>query len=415
MFNALKLSNWRQFESIQIDFHPRLTVLTGQNGAGKTTILNILNRHFGWNINYTSTPKADKRGVISYFSDIWRKLTDTLVGSQETGNENVGEIEYSKGGHATLVVPRQVTQEYSLTINNQQDQPGLHIPSHRSVYRYQPVLQIPTKVVTAQTASQNFSNELANRYAGGGGYLPNYRIKEFLISLALFGPGNIVVAPNPDAWEMFEGFQKILRILLPKDLGFRKIGVRMPEVVLETDSGEFSLDGVSGGVASIIDISWLIYTYSRWQSDIVVTIDEPENHLHPAMQRSLLADLLSAFPNVQFIIATHSPFIVTSSPESNVYVLRFNENKRVSSVFLEDVDKAGTSTEILRDVLGVTVTLPPWAEGRLENIIDRYSETALNREELQKMSDELRGSGLSKRYVDSLTRLLSIKKRDDKT
>lgn len=414
MFKAMKLSNWRQFESIQVNFHPRLTVLTGQNGAGKTTILNIFNRHFGWNILYASTPKSDKRGVISYFSDVWKKLTDAVVGSQETGNETVGEIEYSKGRHATLVVPRQVTQEYGLTINNQQEQPGLHIPSHRSVYRYQTVFQIPTKVVTAQTASQVFSSELFSRYAGGGGNLPNYRIKESLISLALFGPGNSIVAPNPDASDMFEGFERILRVLLPKDLGFKKLAVRMPEVVLETDSGEFSLDAVSGGVASIIDIGWLIYTYSSWQSDIVVTIDEPENHLHPAMQRSLLADLLSAFPNVQFIVATHSPFIVTSSPESNVYVLRFNENKRVSSIFLEDVDKAGTSTEILRDVLGVTVTLPPWAEGRLENIVDRYAETALNPEELQKMSDELRDSGLSKRYVDGLTRLLS-KKRNDKT
>src|ERR1700684_3254096 len=47
-----------------------------------------------------------------------------------------------------------------------------------------------------------------------------------------------------------------------------------------------------------------------------------ENHLHPSLQRSLFVKLVEAFPLTQFIIATHSPFIVSGLKDSNVYVLR---------------------------------------------------------------------------------------------
>ena len=42
MFTRLNIKEWRQFSDVDIVFHNHLTVLTGANGAGKTTILNIL-------------------------------------------------------------------------------------------------------------------------------------------------------------------------------------------------------------------------------------------------------------------------------------------------------------------------------------------------------------------------------------
>lgn len=42
MFTRIKIEDWRQFSNIDITFHEHLTVLTGANGAGKTTVLNLL-------------------------------------------------------------------------------------------------------------------------------------------------------------------------------------------------------------------------------------------------------------------------------------------------------------------------------------------------------------------------------------
>ena len=52
-------------------------------------------------------------------------------------------------------------------------------------------------------------------------------------------------------------------------------------------------------------------------------MDEPENHLHPSLQRSVIPGLLDAYPQAQFVVATHNPFVVTSVRDSNVVVLGF--------------------------------------------------------------------------------------------
>jgi len=58
-FQKLKIQNWQQFQNVEIDFHDSLTVLTGANTGGKTTILNLLGRHCWWNAKSLATPKQD--------------------------------------------------------------------------------------------------------------------------------------------------------------------------------------------------------------------------------------------------------------------------------------------------------------------------------------------------------------------
>lgn len=51
-FKRLKISDWRQFNEVSIDFHNKVTVITGSNGAGKSTVLRILAKHFSWNCDF---------------------------------------------------------------------------------------------------------------------------------------------------------------------------------------------------------------------------------------------------------------------------------------------------------------------------------------------------------------------------
>ena len=69
-FQELELADWRQFGSVQIEFHPRATIITGANGSGKTTLLSILSQHFGWALAFIGTPKIDRRGALKYFSGV---------------------------------------------------------------------------------------------------------------------------------------------------------------------------------------------------------------------------------------------------------------------------------------------------------------------------------------------------------
>ena len=50
----------------------------------------------------------------------------------------------------------------------------------------------------------------------------------------------------------------------------------------------------------------------------IVMIDEIDLYLHPHWQKHVLQDLTNAFPMIQFIVSTHSPFIVQSLQKDNL-------------------------------------------------------------------------------------------------
>lgn len=368
-FKQLDLHRWRQFRTVSIDLSGHATILTGQNGTGKTTILNTLNRHFGWNLQFVSTPFWGKRKSQKFWSDIHKAREADFVEPTQARN-SVGSIRYDNDVTCSLVADTIVNAQYHLKYSNQQPVVGLHIPSHRPPAVYQPVREIPTDPDTAQKHYQNFQQLLAQTYGAAPKVQnPGLIQKKSIISLALFGYGNEAVRGNPEFRDIFEEFQDILRTVLPSELGFERLEVRMPEVVVITRTGEFSLDAMSGGINALFGLAWQIHMYGAMADKCTVTIDEPENHLHPSMQRALLPSLAKAFPRYRFIVATHSPFIVSSFPEAAVYGLVFSEEGNVDSQRLELADLSGTPNKILRDVLDVSSNLPLWVERKIEEVV----------------------------------------------
>ena len=57
----------------------------------------------------------------------------------------------------------------------------------------------------------------------------------------------------------------------------------------------------------------------------IIVIDEVELHLHPGWQKRILKDLTSVFPNIQFIVATHSPIIISSCKNENLILIKGNQ------------------------------------------------------------------------------------------
>jgi ABC-type cobalamin/Fe3+-siderophores transport system ATPase subunit len=420
LFKNLSLAGWRQFEAIDIELHPRLTIITGANGSGKTTLLNIFSRHFGWNPQYLATPIKNKGdGAYSYLTGIYQSVRKAIA-EVNPGHVEVGTLHYTNGATASLQVPDKTNVQYNLQANNQQNVPGVGIASHRLLTHYQQVGHIPTQVMLPEQAYGTYNSETINRYQGGHTqFSPTYRIKEALISMATFGAGNDYVQRNQEVLNTYLGFIDVLRKVLPKDIGFLDISIRTPDVVLVTKSGEFLFDAASGGIMALVDLAWRIFLYSRRKTPFAVAIDEPENHLHPSMQRSLMGSLVRAFPNAQFIVATHSPFIVSSVRDSSVYVLNYNESnqeqgdsidgelklRRIVSLKLDTVNRAGSAGEILREVLGVRATVPEWVEENLAQIVEKYRGQQITSGTLSALRSELSGLGYGQLYPDALASL----------
>jgi len=415
-FKHLKIQGWRQFKDVDIEFHPRITIITGANGAGKTTLLRILSQHFGWSTFLLATPKiSSDNGAIRYLTGILERLSPRTDGAHQN---SIGTLHYENGVAAQIVIPDHGGVQYNIELHNQQPVVGLHINSHRPVQNYQQISAIPTNAMGAQQAYSSYFNELMQKYQGGySQFSPTYRMKEAIISMATFGPGNANVQGNPALEKLFLDFKYILGKVLPPTIGFKDISVRIPDIVLITDSGEFVIDAASGGLMSIIDLSWQIFLFSQDKDKFTVTIDEPENHLHPTMQRSILGRLSDAFPKAQFIVVTHSPFVVSSVRDSAVYALKYvKENSieatefsknQVSSMRLDLDKKASTANEILRDVLGVPVTLPEWAEKDLKNITAEFCNKPITEHNIHALRAALNEAGLSEYLPEALKAIAS--------
>lgn len=406
-FRKLTVENWRQFDHASFAFDDRLTVLTGRNGSGKSTLLALLAKHFNWNRVYSSAPFRVSKGP-SVWSILGRFRRSTV---QQDGYVTIGELVYGSGHRSPLGVPidrpsggMQRVQYDVQFIAGMQQVEGIYLTSHRTAAgSYAEVANIPTLFGSSEQMLEQFTSEVRNRWLGSWTQkTPLMTLKESLIAAAMFGEGNSSVEGNPEAADVWVGFQEILRALMPQSVGFRRLRVRVPEVIIESESGDFILDEASGGLSAILEISWQIFLRSRGTASFVALIDEPENHLHPSLQRDLLPALLSAFPRVQFIVATHSPFVVTASPEAAVYVLDYNDDRRVEARRLDYANKAASAERTLMQVLGVESTMPRWAEVRFASILDRYLGVTLSTDRLLALRRELAEVGLESEFPVAL-------------
>lgn len=412
MFKHIRLKDWRQFDEINIDFHEHLTVLTGANGAGKTTILNILSECIGWKTEFVSSYGVDESGKATYWNGIKRgfnKLIKMISGKADNKSNSIGELVFGNNVISELTIPNVNGGTYSIVINPQHKEKGVYINSHRPNFSYHSIKHIPTEISTREIIYNQYDSfnklYLKDTFRDHSISFTSL-IKETLMALAIFGEGNDTVKKNTNIKAIFDGYIDILKVILPKKLGFKKISVVIPEVLICTDSGEFPIDAVSGGISSLINIAWQLYMFADRNEKFVAIIDEPENHLHPELQKNFLGNFIKAFPNVQFIIATHNPFMITSQKDSNVYVLNYNDEKKVYSQKLDYINKAGTSNEILRNVLGIESTMPTWAERELQNIIKKYSEKDLTNDSLSKLKVELNELGLGEYIPETISQIV---------
>jgi predicted ATPase/transcriptional regulator with XRE-family HTH domain len=402
-FRSINISGWRQFSNVTLALHERLTVLTGANGAGKTTLLNLLAQHFGWEVPLASLPEGDRNSYGPHPPQSFANLVSS------DGERLIGWIEYDDGSAADIIVP-ELTRDVTFTVRyrNRRAVRGLYIPSHRPIF-------VPTRIdtpvlVPPLEAFKLYEAAIQSNWIRGekSGETPLQIMKAVLIGW-LAGGG------KERDWA--EHFTNALSRMLPPSLKFQGLYRSLDDLVVASLENNFPLDAVSGGIAALIDLTWQIFTATVGETGaFAVLIDEPENHLHPELQRSLLPNLMRAFPNIQFIVASHSPLVVTSARQANVYALVYADDTMAASDNPDELspetprlsqlrgfkslplefDRAGTANDVLRDVLGLEYTMPEWASATLNEAVGRlaksgYTVAALDAFETELLENKLGG------------------------
>lgn len=133
---------------------------------------------------------------------------------------------------------------------------------------------------------------------------------------------------------LYRALEDIARAAVP-DGRFAHVTRAQLEPVFEQRGRLISIEKLSAGslyliqrMLGLMGRMYSCHVVSDRQGDDILSIpgllliDEAENHLHPKWQKRFIPTIQKVFPNLQIIVATHSPFILASTHGARVFVCR---------------------------------------------------------------------------------------------
>lgn len=214
-----------------------------------------------------------------------------------------------------------------------------------------------------------------------------------------------------DAITEFKGNKKLqcVRQAIELFTDFKNIHIERqdtPKMFVEKDGEKLDVNQLSQGEKSLLalvgDIARRLAILNPsldnpLHGEGVVLIDEIDLHLHPKWQQNLIDKLTKTFPNVQFILTTHSPHIVSDNPDVLVYILDNGELRQYRNSYGEDANT------LLNGVFGVSERTPEIAE-KFHKVGDYISNNELDK--AKELIDEL-SQILSKNHTQLLSTQLA--------
>jgi len=319
--NGIKVNDLYHLKDFTIEIkenHPHL-IITGRNGTGKTTIINSMVEFFNAMFNASSNPLAyrdnlqtakllfnnvkDAKQKSSLQKDIlfWQKNVENLFSKIEIeSNEWEDIIEKHKSGEFIVAF----------------------YPASRHTQMIEPKSPAKPEIKKTKSIANSSSSEFL----------------KFLIDLKIQGALARNEKQDKDADDIdkwFNNFQNLLRQLFNDDtiqisFNFRNYQFK----ILQKDKVPFTFNVLSDGFSAILEIvTDLILKMQEGESISsvykkagIVLIDEVDLHLHLQLQGTIMKFLTELFPNIQFIVATHSPFVLNSINDATVYDLEHRES-----------------------------------------------------------------------------------------
>jgi hypothetical protein len=179
-------------------------------------------------------------------------------------------------------------------------------------------------------------------------------------------------------------------------------GVRpTPTVEFKTPYGWVPLRQLGYGyrtmIAWVVDLAArMIDRYPDSQDPLaepaVVLVDELDLHLHPKWQREVIGFLTERFPNTQFIVTAHSPLIVQAAADANIVVLRREGDHVVIKNDPETLRGWRVDQVLTSELFGLETARPPDMEELLRRrraILTKPRLTKADQEVLEKINDQI--------------------------
>ncbi|QNH04460.1 AAA family ATPase [Pseudomonas sp. B11D7D] len=298
----LHILNVRNIKPIKLKLGQPLRhlLITGRNGTGKTTLLNAIKREFqliktysAAGLNASRQKYAERIAALGLMEDVAERAKLKLALDRENPSG---------------------AREVFFSLNNFGAARSLMVVSFDSKRLTNPATpQGPAKLQAIE------EKEISSK---AGKHIVQYLVNLWTEKAYANVDNDLHRVEEIDAW--FENFRLKLSELF-EDESLRLIFDRKIYNFWVHQHGKerFSLNQLSDGLSSAFSIvSELIMRMQRdngvvsFERSGIVLIDEVETHLHVSLQKLILPFLSSLFPNVQFIVTTHSPFVLSSMSET---------------------------------------------------------------------------------------------------
>jgi energy-coupling factor transporter ATP-binding protein EcfA2 len=310
IIEALHVKNVRLFTELNITFNPKFNFLAGPNGCGKTSVLACLAQCF--------TEGDFQHLRFSADSEFWADVT-TITKNYRVGlgKGSINPLGYRKDSLKQWVAPpvEQGRQSvYANAIINEIKLAPLFLGAQRNL-AYRQISGMQREKSPAESLQEYLRSNLASLYGG-----KSTDVKQWLVN-RYFMIDKDWASQEKSNWEHFVAE---LPKIAPFDSNFSYVKTgRDFEPVFSLNGQECYLEELSAGYQAVLSIivdiiAWIEGSMEEASRDIrtasgTVCIDEPDIHLHPEWQLTICDGLRALFPNLQFIVTTHSPHLLSSA------------------------------------------------------------------------------------------------------
>jgi len=388
--DTLSLKNFRAAKNLNLRFHESLNVFVGVNGAGKSTILDTLAIMLSWAVSRMKLSGASGRPITE--SDITNGAASSIldIKCMDKQNEIPWKLVKRRRGYAgtdeksDLSVLSGYTKQMQTDIENSKEKINLPLFVYYPVNRA--VFDIPLRI-RGHHAFPLFAayDESLTSGANFRTFFEWFREREDLENenrihqMDLFQKNDILF-PDPQ----LEAVRAALSKFLPefKNFTVRRSPLRMEVekngellTVNQLSDGEKCLIALVGDLARRLAIANPMMKQPL-DGEGAVMIDEIDLHLHPKWQRMVIPKLKDVFSNLQFVISTHSPHVITHVQPESLFLLTLTDK----GIFCEQpIESYGKNVDrILEDLMGLETTRPDEISRELDNLFITIRDGKLN-------------------------------------